>query len=290
MNRSVPGSCLRLLLAILLSAPFAAQAAESYDNCTGYITSVPATISTQGTWCLKQDLATNIASGAAITINTNNVTIDCNDFKIGGLAAGVGTATYGIFAQDRLNATIRHCNIRGFYVGVFFNGASGGGHSIEDNRFDGNTRFGMLIEGDGSVIRRNRIFDTGGTTGLANVFGIYSQFSVDILDNTISDVVATTGSDGAASGIYTDFNAGGRISGNGVSGLMKDGAGVEYGIYNINSDRVSLRGNYVVGTVSTGSVGIGCTSSHDGARDNEITGFVTAVATCTDGGGNTVIP
>src|SRR4029079_7326065 len=107
-----------------------ALAAQSYDNCTGYITVLPAIISTQGTWCLKQDLATAITSGAAITINTNNVTIDCNNFKLGGLAAGLGTNAYGVFANNRFNATVRHCNVRGFYVGVFLAGASGGGHAV----------------------------------------------------------------------------------------------------------------------------------------------------------------
>ncbi|HEY0661599.1 MAG TPA: hypothetical protein VGD21_09825, partial [Lysobacter sp.] len=72
------------VLAILLAGPVApapAQAAQSYDNCTGFIDSLPATITTQGTWCLRKDLSTAMSSGNAITIATNNVTIDCNDFK-----------------------------------------------------------------------------------------------------------------------------------------------------------------------------------------------------------------
>ena len=70
-----------------LASP-ASTAAESYDSCTGFIESLPATISTQGVWCLRRNLATAMTSGNAITITVNNVTIDCNDFKIGGLAAG----------------------------------------------------------------------------------------------------------------------------------------------------------------------------------------------------------
>src|SRR4029079_11229258 len=127
-----------------------ALAAQSYDNCTGYITVLPAIISTQGTWCLKQDLATANATGAAITINTNNVTIDCNNFKLGGLAAGLGTTAIGIHAAARINATARHCNIRGFLGCIYFSGITGGGHAIEDNRFDGNTYVAAQIEGDGS--------------------------------------------------------------------------------------------------------------------------------------------
>jgi len=155
-----------LVFALLFGAMRTAHAAESYDNCTGFVTSLPAVISTQGTWCFKQDLATSITNGNAITIAANNVTLDCNDFKLGGLAAGVGTHAYGIYGggygAGRSNITIRHCNVRGFYIGVYFEGTNGGGHTIEDNRFESNTYFGLQVEGDGSVVRRNRIFDTDG--------------------------------------------------------------------------------------------------------------------------------
>src|SRR4249920_3466180 len=91
--------------ALLLGCAGSAHAAQSYDNCTGFITSLPAVITTQGTWCLKQDLATTVTSGSAITINTNNVTIDCNDFKLGGLGAGLATLANGIYSLNRVNAT-----------------------------------------------------------------------------------------------------------------------------------------------------------------------------------------
>ncbi|HEY0661023.1 MAG TPA: hypothetical protein VGD21_06870 [Lysobacter sp.] len=71
---------------VLLVHAVPVQAAESYDNCTGFIETLPATISTQGTWCLKHDVGTAITEGNAVTIAANNVTLDCNDFKIGGLA------------------------------------------------------------------------------------------------------------------------------------------------------------------------------------------------------------
>src|SRR5690606_35329103 len=91
------------LSSFLLPAPRPAAAAESFDNCSGFIDSVPAVIATQGVWCLRGNLATNIGSGgsSAITIAANNVTIDCNHFKLGGLAAGNGSQADGIHASDR---------------------------------------------------------------------------------------------------------------------------------------------------------------------------------------------
>src|SRR5688572_8652857 len=71
-----------LLAALLLAATAPARAASAYDSCTGTIPALPATISTQGTWCLSKDLNTAVTTGNAITITANNVTIDCNGFKL----------------------------------------------------------------------------------------------------------------------------------------------------------------------------------------------------------------
>src|SRR5688572_22532073 len=103
---------IRLLAATIAAAPLLAlsapaSAASSYDACTGFIASVPTTISTQGIWCFNKDLNTPVATGSAITVTANNVTIDCNGFKLGGLQAGLGTATVGIFANGRSNLTVR---------------------------------------------------------------------------------------------------------------------------------------------------------------------------------------
>ena len=91
------------------------------QDCTN-ITAIPATISTQGVYCLKQHESAALASGAAITINVNNVTLDCNEFKIGNLAAGSGTNATGVQASGRINVTVRNCGIRGFRTGVRLRG------------------------------------------------------------------------------------------------------------------------------------------------------------------------
>src|SRR5688572_11288780 len=75
-----------------------ALAARSYDTCTGYVESLPATIGSPGQWCLRRDLSTAQTSGAAITVAANNVTLDCNDFKLGGLSAGLDTLAHGMAA------------------------------------------------------------------------------------------------------------------------------------------------------------------------------------------------
>jgi hypothetical protein len=286
-------SFLRALLIIVIVSltallnPTTAQAAQSYDNCTGFITSLPATITTQGTWCLNADLTTAITSGNAITVAANNVTIDCNDFKLGGLAAGAGTLTTGIFADTRDNLTIRRCNIRGFYEGTYL--LNGSGHLVEDNRFDSNTDYGVNVRSDRSIIRRNLVIATGGSSVAGSSFGIYSIGSVDVLDNTVNGVTAN-GTNNGAYGILTGNNFDGSISGNRVRGLVKTGTGVAYGIYNSNSDRITLRNNDVVGDGSVGSVGLRCTNVLGRTLNNVVSAFATGISGCTDVSGNDIVP
>ena len=112
-----------LFIAIATLAAFAgasgpAAAAESYDSCFGFIDALPATITTQGTWCLRQNLDTSATTGNMIEIQTNNVTIDCNGFRMRGSGGGASTTATGIFANGRLNLVIRRCTIRGFSLGI----------------------------------------------------------------------------------------------------------------------------------------------------------------------------
>ena len=291
MNRITCNALLLLALGLLAGLPRVAHAAQSYDNCTGFITSLPTTITSQGTWCLKQDLSTAITNGMAINISTNNVTIDCNDFKIGGLAAGAGTQAEGIYAAAVQNVTVRNCNIRGFATGIYL--GHYGGFVVEDNRLDGNTEYGMYVYGDGSVVRRNRVFDTGGSSVVssATARGIATVYSVDVLDNTVSGVTATVGNNGSAYGISAQLNDGGSINGNRVRAVLADGTGQASGIaFSGGSSRNTIRGNDVIGSSAPGiNYGVQCEDANQHAKDNVINGFATGILTCTDDG-NVVAP
>jgi parallel beta-helix repeat protein len=278
-----------LLLPWLGLAPGLAQAAESYDGCSGYITSLPAVITTEGTWCMNQDLSTNITSGVAVTISTDNVAVDCNDFKLGGLAAGVGTATEGIYGGSHSSLTVRHCNIRGFQRGVNFAVTGATRNVVEDNRFDNNTLTGIWVVGSASVVRRNRVFNTGGSTVAFSPIAIDTKGSVDVIDNTVSGVTATAGQSGSAVGIYTESNATGRMIGNGVRGVLGASGGAAWGIENFSSGRVTLRDNDLQSS-TTSSTGLYCSDSTGRSMDNTISGFNTASQNCGDAGGNNVLP
>ena len=273
-------------LAGLMSVSTPARAAESYDNCTGFIDSLPATITTQGTWCLRKDLATAMSSAFAIAVAANTVPIDCNDFKMGGLAAGIGTTAYGIFSI-KLNVTIRNCNVRGFGMGIALMGDTGG-HVVEDNRFDGNTSNALYVEGDGSVVQRNLVHNTGGSTAWPGwSVGLRTYGNVDVIDNTVSGVFPGPHSSGNGSsiGILTQDNVGGSIRGNRVRNLVSDGNGDIQGINNDASGVMSIRGNTVIGNGSIG-FGVSCGNSAAVAKSNRIAGFGTSILGCTEDGTN----
>lgn len=268
-----------------LGVALSAHAAESYDNCSGFVDSLPATISAQGTWCLRHDVSTAITDGYASTIAANNVVLDCNGFKVGGLAAGPATGAVGIGAQSRVNVTVRHCSVRGFLYGIALNGSY---LRVEDNRLDLNTFVGVSVSGDGAVVRGNEILDTGGAPSssnpIGNGLGIYSFIDTDIRDNTVNGVAARGGSNGSAFGIYSTSSASGVISGNQVRGLMPAGTGKRYGIYKQDPGAVAISDNKILQPdAGTGDVGIRCSNGDPIARDNMILGYAasaTAILNC----------
>jgi len=263
-----------------------ALAAESYDNCNGFIDTLPATISTQGTWCLRKDLSTAMSSGSAITIAANNVIVDCNDFKIGGLAAGTSTGATGIRAEDRTNVVIRNCALRGFYAGAHLSG--GAGHLAEDNRVDSSTTVGLWVDGDNSIVRRNRITDTGGNPFGGNITGIIAQGDqTALVDNVVTGVTGTSDPEGAAEGIFFGGYAG-LVRGNYIAGILP-GAGVANGMKSNVGYLTVVEQNVILNPSATAGRGIyvNGTSIRPVCMNNRVRNFtVSAYSTCIDGGGN----
>ena len=261
-----------------MAAGVPVRAAESYASCDGFIDSLPAVVSSQGVWCLRRDLSSGQSSGTLITVSGNNITIDCNGFKLGGLAAGAGTATYGIHANFRQNTTVRRCNVRGFLVGIALPG--GAGQVVEDNRLDGNTGIGIWVESDQGTIRRNLVVDTGGGTHWATErrTAIYASGTTDVQDNTVTGVTPSAVQDAGATGILlaNGFAGGNRISGV-VSSLSSEA-------FLAQGDAGSvIEGNHASGITATA---VRCTATNVILRGNTFVGVPNDRIGCIDGGGN----
>jgi len=223
-------------------------------ECTA-ITSLPYTITTQGIYCLTSDLSTGMTSGSAITIATNNVVIDLNGHKLGGLAAGPGTYARGILAYQRKNITIRNGTVRGFVVGIALWDDSpfttSQGHLVEGIRADLNTYYGIYVEGQGNVIQNNQVVSTGGTqTGATDAYGIaVTGPGVRVLNN---DVIETKEqSTGSSYGIFLS-NASGAVVENNRVGSSSIGPGTQFGILVTGSSLDALVSNNRVTGMSNG--------------------------------------
>lgn len=278
-------ACLALLAAALV--PRAARAAESFDACANFVTTLPATINTPGIWCLTQNLTTTMTSGDAITVNSDDVTLDCNGFKIDDVGGGAFTTANGVRAESRERLTIRNCMIRGFYLGTYIYDLSGqddGHHRIEDSYFVANRSVGIYVGGNGTVVQRNAVLVTVSPTDGHDAYGIQTFGTVDVVDNLVSNVEAANAT---VAGIVTSLNQGGSVRGNRIRGVRRtSGTGIFLGgIRNdANSGRMILRGNSIVGDGAAGSVAIECDDVTDRTKNNVIKGFATAVAGCSNDG------
>src|SRR5438552_7265629 len=151
MKRALTCASLALGLVALAAIP---SHADETTFCNFFITTLPYVISTQGHYCFDRNLSTAITTGNAITINSDFVLIDLNNFKLGGGSAGLGTTANGIASTNHSNITIRGGNIRGFRYGINITG-TGANHVIEDNVLDGNTQYGISALGVNVVARNN---------------------------------------------------------------------------------------------------------------------------------------
>ena len=262
-----------VLSALFISSVFTPAQAETI-NCTP-ITSVPATITTQGIYCLTGDLSTTMTSGYAIALYASNVTIDLNGYKLGGLGAGPGTSAIGIYAYQMKNITIKNGSVRGFMNGIAFDDASpyttSSGHLIEDIRADGNTWNGIEVVGTGIIVRNNQVVKTGGSTviGRGSAHGIIAVGAgSSIVNNDITNTVELTNSD-ISSGVWVSGCNGCVVENNRISNSTR-GPGASYGVYMYSSSNVMAVNN----RMSTSVWGIYYDTGSTGKYRDNLTGSV----------------
>lgn len=264
-------SALAAVIALACAAAAPAPAHAETRACTP-VASLPATLASPGVYCFTGDLSTAMTAGAAITIASDAVTLDCNGYKLGGLAAGPDSNAIGIKTSYSVDyAVVRGCNIRGFHQGVALTGI---GVRVLDNRLDGNLKFGIFVAGQHVEVRGNRVFDTAGN---GNAYGISVVGSGFVGDNTVSGVVAT--GTFVANGISVAGGDVAVVSGNRIRGIDGDGDAFVAGVRLSAIQRASVHDNHVVGTGD--GYGIFCTNVPNPLLDaNGTVSFTTGVRDC----------
>lgn len=278
------------LCAIAAAGLMAASSANAETTECTEITTIPIVITVQGVYCFKQHLGTAITTGNAIEIQTSNVTIDFNGFKLGGLAAGPGTSAKGIYSANTSNITIRNGIVRGFQSGIYLLGLLGGnsqGHLIEDMLLDRNTAYGTnMNDVKDTLVRNNRIVDTGPGDNFTSAVAIrIGSGSTDVIieDNIISGVSETF----SATGILVNASNSVQLRGNVVQRIVD--AMTRRGIYLDGGDDILVLQNRILNLASIGGeFGINVTGSGTNISciNNVTIGFGTGIDGCNYVAGN----
>jgi hypothetical protein len=268
-------------LAAAMTLALGAPSAHAETTLCQVITSLPTTISSAGVYCLQGDLTTSIVHGAAVLINSNNVVLDCNGFKIGGLSAGPASKAVGIrTSQPRANIEIRGCSVRGYDVGIVLEGA---GHVVRGNRIDESLSLGIKItNGDGSLIDDNVVAQS-------KLMAIYTSGSVDIVNNLVDGVGPDIDDLIALDGISVSNSTGGTIVGNRLRNV--DGMAIRV---SQSVSGVLISNNAIGGSGAQSRQTIQCGPGDGSAQADVVVGNMMATYNppfgCTDGGGNVIIP
>src|SRR5713226_3625131 len=112
--------------------------ADEATFCNVFITSVPYTITTQGHYCLDRNITTTFNDprplAAAITIDSDFVVLDFNNFKLEGPPFSGDQQPSAVFSRNHRNIVVRNAIIRNF-SGINFdrNAETPGGYVVVEN-------------------------------------------------------------------------------------------------------------------------------------------------------------
>ncbi len=225
------------------------------------ISKVPYLITKPGLYLLKKDLVftpTIAASGQAITINADDVTLDLGGHVISTSAPQNGTNTtrgIGLASAPTIHTTIRNGVLRNFNQGIYLSAGGAAARVLIEDMFISNSGTdGIRVEATSIEIRRCKIVDTGYNQAINGTFGIsaFGEGTTRIVDNDISNSAYTTGF--LATGISTSSGIveRNRVRGTpGIIGISCDGksfaldnviSGFQTGIQSATTD-VKYRGN-----------------------------------------------
>ena len=173
-------------------------------------------ISTSGSYYLTGD---RNASGIAILVNTDNVTIDLNGYSLIGPVTGTDP---GVYMNGRNNVEIHNGTVRNFgNNGIYENSVTGQNHRVINVRAISNGWTGIKLYSKNNLVKDCTVTDNTG-------YGIYVELGSTVSGNTCYN--------NGYSGIYTGVGC--MISGNTSS-------------YNGNNGIYAYPGSTVIGnTVS----------------------------------------
>jgi hypothetical protein len=134
------------------------------------IVSLPYTITNPGFYFLSRNLT--VASGNAITISADDVTLDLMGFSL----IGPGSQGNGVLMHGRANVEVRNGTIRGFASGIMEDSSSGANHRIIAVTARTNANYGIYLKGQDHLVQKCHALDS--ETGIYVENGIIKENSV----------------------------------------------------------------------------------------------------------------
>jgi hypothetical protein len=262
---------LYLLAALALSALPCVAFAQA---CTA-ISALPATITQPGKYCLAKDFVVNQATGNAISIASNDVTLDCGGRTLKNTATSNTVTSVAISSIGRNNVVVEHCRVIGGWmngIDVFQDNAQPNKNyyvEVRDNYVAGPWWHGIRAWGSAIEVTNNKVYDIGGRLNQyaigIRVGGSTSGFRMHVVRGNI--VIGTNSPYSHAYGIFSDGSMSSAFLDNGVAGTSAATGKNAYGVYVIGTyNRVT--DNHVTGVGSPTETGIWATDSTTSCFDN----------------------
>jgi hypothetical protein len=157
-TRSVSALLLALLALATLLLP-AREARADTTTCTGFVSTLPRTITAPGHYCLAGNLAWSGTASNAITVAANDVTVDCNGWSI---TYGGTSPANGIAATNRSDVEIRGCTLVNFHRGLLVAGSADTNQRVflRGNTVVGARNIGIQAALVNGGLYDNRVIDT----------------------------------------------------------------------------------------------------------------------------------
>jgi hypothetical protein len=244
-----------VVLGVVAGAMWPGPARAETQNCT-VLTTMPATLSAPGHYCLDQDFALFPGSNPMVTISADDVVLDCNGHTLRNTYVdgdGIGVSVVDV----RRGVTVRQCVLDGFEPGVSvetYPGSTAASTAIriEDNRILRAHTTGIRAIGSNLRIERNQVSQLrGGTASPLTAIRVEASRNLDvrgagivIRDNLIADVKPQEY--WIKAGVYAIFVYG--VSNTVISGNRISGFYVSSG-----TTMVAIRGNEVSNSLVSGN-------------------------------------
>jgi len=197
-----------------------------------------------GTYYLLNDI-TNSGARACINITVNDVTLDCQNYKIDGIDSAFPTnITYGILASGFNNTIIKNCYASDWGVGSAFVSRNG---IIDNATATSNTGYGIVIYTDNITVKNSDIISN---TYIGIMLGSstlsYGCTNCKVYDNYIY---------GANFGISTVKNISGteiynnNITNEGTAGITLSSGFIEVSNVSIYNNNITNQAPYTGGCI-----------------------------------------